>query len=131
MDFYEFIADYGIIGLSISTALGISFNDVISNITGEFIIPLIGLAFGIKKFKDLHITMWDQDIFVGGILKSLISYTSIIIIIYMLAYYVFHDLILEVRRIKKEHEKSILEEQKKTSNTLQKLYELEKYNVTL
>lgn len=131
MDFYEFMADYGIIGLSISTALGIAFNDVIQNLTTEMIIPVIGKIFGIKKFRDLHIAVWGQDIFVGGMIKSLISYLSIIGVIYLLAYYIFDDIVKKITELKKEHERKILDEQKKTSETLKKLYELQKDNYVI
>jgi large-conductance mechanosensitive channel len=56
MDFYEFLASYGILGFSVSTALGLSFYNIMDNIAGEIILPLIGALFGIKnlhpwKFK--------------------------------------------------------------------------------
>ncbi len=126
MNFLEFIANYGVIGLSISTALGLAFHSVVQNITNEIILPFIGILFGIKKFKDLTWTYMGQIINVGLILKSILGYLINFGIIVLFGLVFFRDISKQVHNIKKQNELDILDEQKQTKSLLQELVELEK-----
>jgi large conductance mechanosensitive channel len=130
MDFYEFLASYGILGFSVSTALGLSFYNIMDNIAGEIILPLIGALFGIKNLKDLHIIIFNQNVNVGKITQSVLSYLTILLIIFTLSYFFFYKLITNIHRVKKRHEQELLAEQTKTTTILQELKDLEekKYN---
>jgi large-conductance mechanosensitive channel len=125
MDFYEFIADFGIISLSISTALGLAFHDVVRSISREIFIPLIGYLFNTKNFKNIQYKVGHQTIDVGSIISSILTYISILLIVIFLGYFVFHNLIKKITDLKKKHDQQLLEEQRKTSDSLAKLYHLE------
>lgn len=126
MDLYDFLASYGIIGLSISTALGISFNNIMESISAEIVLPLLGALFGIKNFKDLHMIILNQDVNIGRIIQSILSYITILTIIFVLSYFFFYKLIIKINELKKKHEQQLLEEQSKTVGLLQDIKELEK-----
>ena len=121
MDLYEFLADYGIIGFSISTALGLSFFQIMKNISSEFTIPIIGALLNIKDFKNLHINVANQDIYLGKLISNILAYLSIIGIIFLLSRLFFHKLITNVSKQKNLHKQNLLKEQEKTSNLLQKI----------
>ena len=60
----------------------------------------------------------------------LLSYLTILLIIFTLSYFFFYKLITNIHRVKKRHEQELLAEQTKTTTILKKLKDLEekKYN---
>lgn len=108
MNFYEFLAAYGIIGFSVSTSLGLSFYNFINSISDEIIIPFLYMIFNVKKF------------YAPNVVSNLITYILIISIIYVLSTFFFHNLITTVHKLK--NNQKLLDENIK----IRKL--LEKYN---
>lgn len=121
MNIYEFIANYGIIGLSISTALGLAFYEIIKNISGEIVIPFIGILLGIRKFSELHVIFKGQNINIGIILKGIITYIFTLLFIVGIGYYIFGNLLKHIHEKKVSIDRQTLEEQKRTSDLLSQL----------
>lgn len=74
--------------------------------------------------------IFNQNVNLGKITQSIVSYFTILLIIFTLSYFFFYKLITNIHQLKKRHEQELLAEQTKTTTILQELKDLEekKYN---
>jgi len=122
MNLYEFISHYGIVGLSIATAVGLSFSTLVNSISNEFILPLIGILFHVRNIKGYNIKIMGNDFGIGIILSNILSYLVLVSIIIGVGYYLLYFFTSKIREIKLETDK----EQLQTSKEI--LLELKKFN---
>lgn len=121
MDIYEFIAEYGIISLSIATALGLAFNSLMKKVVNGLVIPLLGILFDVKYLSNYVLKFYNQKILVGDILSSLLTYIILVVIIVIFGHYIFHDFIKKINQLKQQNEKKIIEQQMKTNHLLNEI----------
>lgn len=126
MNLIQFISHYGLIGFSLSTALGLAFSAVIKNISEELIMPLFGMLFHVKNISDYSIQIMGQDIALGLVVTSVLSYVVTIGIIIFFGYYVFYEFTKNIRELSISRQREISEHQKKTGDFLEKIYNLQK-----
>lgn len=129
MNIYEFLAHYGIIGLSIATAIGLSFNKFIESLTHELLMPLIGIIIGVKNIKDYSVSIGNQIFDVGIIISTLLSYIIILSLVIIFGYYVFWRITKKIRDVAIDLDKKSLEEQEKTVKLLRELKTIQKNKV--
>jgi large-conductance mechanosensitive channel len=74
--------------------------------------------------------IFNQNVNLGKITQSIVSYFTILLIIFTLSYFFFYKLITNIHQLKKRHEQELLAEQTKTTTILQELKDLaeKKYN---
>lgn len=126
MNLTQFVAHYGLIGFSLSTALGLAFSDVIKNISEEVFMPLLGIIFNIKNLSEYTVRIMNQDISVGLVITSILSYFFTISIIIFFGYYVFYEFTKNIRELTISRQREISEHQKKTGEVLEKIHNLQK-----
>ena len=61
----------------------------------------------------------------GKIITSLLTYLFILLIIIFLGFFIFHNLFKKISELKKKHDQQLLDEQRKTTKSISKLYDLE------
>lgn len=126
MNLIQFISHYGLIGFSLSTALGLAFSAVIKNISEELIMPLFGMLFHVKNISDYSFEIMGQDIAIGIVVTSILSYVVTIGIIIFFGYYVFYEFTKNIRELSISRQRDIFEHQKKTSDYLERIYNLQR-----
>lgn len=86
--FYEFLAQYSVIGLAIGLVIGSSTQNVVKQLVDGLITPFISLVMNvflpaIGPIRDWKITVYnDITFFPGNILQALIEFVIILFIIY-------------------------------------------------
>ncbi len=118
MNLYEFLANYSIIGLSIATALGLSFYYFISNLTHDILLPLLSIILGIKDLRKKSIKVLGNTIFIGRFVSVTFSYILSLIIILLLIHYLLGDIMDKIYKIEKKHDTDLLEREDKENHIL-------------
>lgn len=84
-NFIEFIRQQGVVGLAVAFILGGAIQKVVSSVVTDLVNPLIGILLGrIGDLKNLVIHVGAAEVRVGSFLSTLIDFTIIALVIYLL-----------------------------------------------
>lgn len=113
-EFIKFIANFGIVEMSLATAFGLAINTLVKELNSAVLIPVLN-----KYFDFSHLKFDTID--VGRMITALIEFTALSSVIFFVTYYVlgyFLDLVIEH---KEKMSKERLEVEKEQTKLLKKI----------
>lgn len=98
-EFRKFIAKGNVIDLAVAVILGAAFTAIVTSLTQDIIMPLIGLALGGVDFTALSIQVGEATVAYGLFIQSIINFVLIALVLFLM-----------VRSINRMQERSKAEE---------------------
>lgn len=80
--FKEFILKGNVVDMAVGVVVGVAFGNVITAIVKDFVTPLIGAFGGTPDFSGVSFMINGSKFLVGDLLNALISFLSIVAVIY-------------------------------------------------
>lgn len=96
MDITKFIAHFGIIELSIGTALGLGFKHAVDSITIDLIKPILQAMFNIRELRNFSYNIMGARIGVGDALLSLVNFLVLLAVIGTIMYFFLMPLLKQI-----------------------------------
>ena len=98
-EFRKFIAKGNVIDLAVAVILGAAFTAIVTSLTNDIIMPLIGVLLGGADFTTMAIQVGDATVAYGLFIQAIINFVLIALVLFFM-----------VRGINKMQEKSKKEE---------------------
>ncbi len=98
-EFRKFIAKGNVIDLAVAVILGAAFTAIVTSLTNDIIMPLIGVLLGGVDFTTMSIQVGDATVAYGLFIQAIINFVLIALVLFFM-----------VRGINKMQEKSKKEE---------------------
>ena len=118
MDITEFIAHFGIIELSIGTALGLGFKHAVDSITRDIVKPILQAFFHTKELHKLYYTILGAKFNVGDVLLAFINFIVLILVILSIMYFFLSPLLKKILEEKTQSDKRNIEQNTKIISVL-------------
>ena len=118
MDITKFIAHFGIIELSIGTALGIGYKELITNITRDIFKPILQYFFRIKELDNYYVNIIGINFGVGNVILALINFSILLGFIFITMYLLLSPLIDKILAEKTRSDKKNIEQNTKVIQIL-------------
>lgn len=99
--FRDFLLKGNAVELAIAVVIGGAFNTIITSLTKDFIMPLIGTIGGNRDFSSIYFTLNHNKLMVGDFLNSLISFIITSAVVYFLIVLPMDRIMVNIRKEEK------------------------------
>jgi large conductance mechanosensitive channel len=83
-EFRKFIAKGNVIDLAVAVILGAAFTAIVTSLTQDFIMPLIGMVLGGVDFTTLTIQVGEATLAYGLFIHAIINFLLIALVLFMM-----------------------------------------------
>lgn len=115
LEFKQFISKGNVVDLAVAVVIGNAFNQIISSLVNDIIMPLVGILIGGIDFTDIKLTIGNESILFGSFIQNIIDFLiiafSIFIVIKLInKFKTKKENVEEVKKEKKTDDIILLEE---------------------